>query len=342
MASAILRSTHVALPQLPAGWQLVTAAVLADGKLALLATNVDLANALRYDSNGLELGTPTEVVVRAEGRLWRFDGNTLVDGPTFRLETPFPVVDRFDDGRWLVVASRSEGEPNARVLAPDGQLLARFMLGDGIEHVGVDRHDRIWVGWFDEGIFGNDTWRVPGEEWPPSSRGVGLFSADGTYQGLPTFPDNAGTFADCYALNVLDDGAWACPYVDFPLIHVQADRPLRWWSNEVAGPKALAVLEDHALLAGGYGADANRLALVTLDGEGNGCGAKTTATWRLPLAPRRQQGDEPSDLAARHPWQHPTLLAGRADMIHLVQRESWHRWRVSDAVIAATLVARRV
>jgi hypothetical protein len=52
MASAVLKSTDVALPQLPAGWQLDTVAVLADSSLALLATNVDLAHEWRRDEKG--------------------------------------------------------------------------------------------------------------------------------------------------------------------------------------------------------------------------------------------------------------------------------------------------
>jgi hypothetical protein len=280
-----------------------------------------------------------EVAARAEAQLWCFDGERLLDGPSFLLETPFPNIDRFDDGRWLVAASRAGSEPNARLLAPDGQLLARFMLGDGIEHVGVDQHGQIWVGWFDEGIFGNDEWRVPNEEWPPSSRGIGLFSADGDYQKLSAFPESAGIIADCYALNIADDGAWACPYTDFPLLQLQPNSPVRWWSNEIAGPKALAVSKGNALLAGGYGPDANRLALITLDGEGNGRAARTVATWRLPLIPRLPQRDELPEVAGRHSWQRPTLLAGRGDTIHLVQDGTWHRWRVSDALIAVYSVA---
>jgi hypothetical protein len=74
-------------------------------------------------------------------------------------------------------------------------------LGDGIEHVAIDAEDRVWVGWFDEGMFGNDGWRVPGQEWPPSSNGVACFATDGALLPLPVWPAEAGTIADCYALN---------------------------------------------------------------------------------------------------------------------------------------------
>jgi len=341
--SANLKSTDVALPQLPAGWQLVTVSVLANGNLGLLATNIDLAYEWRRDKKGRVIGKPHHVAARAEARLWCFDGAGLMEGPSFLLETPFPEIDRFDDGRWLVVASRTTGKPNARILTPDGQVLARFMLGDGIEHVGVDQRDQIWVGWFDEGIFGNDDWRVPGEKWPPSSRGVGLFSADGNYQELSTLPDKVRDIADCYALNILGrGGAWVCPYTDFLLLHFKPGCWVRWWSNELAGPTALAVFDGHALLAGGYGADADRLALVTLYGKGNGNAAKILALWRLPLAPRAPQQGEHPDVQAGHLWQQPTLLTGRGDTIHLIQDTMWHRWWVSDALVATNSAANQL
>jgi hypothetical protein len=325
MTGLALKRTEVPLPQLPAGWQLVTAAVLADGSLALLATNADLAQGWRLDP---------DVAARAETRLWCFDGKGLVDGPCFPLEALFPKIDRFDDGRWLVVASRTEGGPNARILAGDGKLLARLLLGDGVAHIGVDRRNQIWVGWFDEGVFGNGDWRVPDEEWPPSSRGIGLFSIDGSYRQLPAFPD----VADCYALNIVDEGVWACAYEDFPLLHLRPDRPVRWWLNELEGPSALAVAEGHALLAGVYRGDRNRLALLALEGEGNGEPAQIVTEWRLPLAPRLPQPNEHPDVAARRPRQRPMLLTGRNDTIHLVQDGTWYRWRVSDGVTAANSV----
>ena len=328
------KRTDIALPQLPAELQLVMAAVLANGALVLLTSDADLEREWRRDSNGWVLGKPFEVAARAKSQLWFFDDTGLVEGPSFPLETPFPRIDRFDDGRWLVVACRTRGEPNARVLTPDGQLLARFMLGDGIEHVGVDRHDQIWVGWFDEGIFGNEKWRVPNEQWPPSTRGMGCFRADGAYQKLPDFPQGAGIIADCYALNIADDGVWTCPYMEFPLFQLQSSGPLRWWSNEISGPKALAVFEGHALLAGGYGSDANRLTLIALDGEGDGHIARTVATWRLPLVPRQPERGEPREVTEGHPWLYPTLLAGRGEAIHMLQNGVWYRWRVSDALRA--------
>jgi len=136
-------------------------------------------------------------------------------------------------------------------------------------------------------------------------------------------------------------GAWACPYTDFPLLHFQPGSWVRW-SNELGGSTALAVSDGHALLAGGYGADADRLALVALYGKGNGNAAKILALWRLPLAPRAPQQGEHADVHAGHPWQQAMLLTGRGDTIHLIQDATWHRWWVSDALVATNSAANQL
>ena len=56
---------------------------------------------------------------------------------------------------------------------------------------------------------------------------------------------------DCYALNATDDGVWACPYTDFPLVRFVPGEPVRWWRNEITGPQAIAIDDIKALLAGG-------------------------------------------------------------------------------------------
>jgi hypothetical protein len=115
--------------------------------LAILATDVDLAGEHQRMLAALQASTsapPSRLNQLAAGgvaKIWMMPSGGWTEGPAFPLETPFPRFDRFSDGRWLVVASR-------------------------------DAADCIWVGWFDEGIFGNDDWRVPGKEWPPSSNGV--------------------------------------------------------------------------------------------------------------------------------------------------------------------------
>lgn len=323
------------LPALPPGWQAVVHAILADGTLAILATDADLAGEHRRLSAALRASTApdppirlNEIAAAGTARIWTMAGTRWTEGPDFPLETPFPRLDRFSDGRWLVVASRSRGEPDARVLSRDGVLLDRFTLGDGIEHVAIDAADRIWVGWFDEGMF-NPNWRED-LGWPPASNGIACFAADGALLPLPIWPAEAGVIADCYALNAMGSGAWTCPYTDFPLVHFRPGEPARWWRNQLAFPHALAIDGTHALVAGGYNEEANRLALIALEGAGDGEEARLLATWHLPL---RRLPTPASEWAPV--WHSPTLLAGRGDMLHLVDDGIWSAWRVAEVMAAS-------
>jgi hypothetical protein len=268
-----------------------------------------------------------ELSAAGTARILTATSSGWVGGPSCALETPFSLFDRSSDGRWLVVSTRSRGEANARVLSPDGEVLYRLNLGDGIQHVAIDAADRIWVGWFDEGMFGSRDWRVPGQEWPPSSNGLACFDPNGAVIALPQWPADAGPIADCYALNVTGLEAWACPYTAFPVVCFGTGGIIRWWRNAFAGPKAIAVDGPRALIAGGYGEDANRVALVDLAGEGSGDEAVMVARWTLPL---RRLPPSPKDWDPI--WSSPTLLAGRGDVLHMVDDAVWTSWRVSDVV----------
>ncbi len=169
----------VALPSLSEGWGLYSVAVLSDGALAILSTDLGMRAEWRRDDNGALFGDPYGVARSARARIWVFDGSVLSRGPDFPLLTPFPLVDRFPDGRWLVASSRAFEEANARVVSSDGREMDRIRIGDGIERLKIDEGGHIWVGWFDEGVFGNDGWRVEGMEWPPSSIGLAAFDDRG-------------------------------------------------------------------------------------------------------------------------------------------------------------------
>lgn len=107
-------------------------------------------------------------------------------------------VDVFSDGTILLVQSRCEKqgaviERNARIYNQNGQLISAFTLGDGIEQMQIDESDTIWVGYFDEGIFGNFGW-----EKPIGSDGLIAFDKNGEkLWGAKKF-----SIMDNYALNV--------------------------------------------------------------------------------------------------------------------------------------------
>jgi hypothetical protein len=310
------------LPALPTGWHAMQYRALNDCKLAVIVADMDFASEwMRIYSADGAANPPSRILEMVDvgtARLMVLHDGAWHDSLRFPVEFAHPILDQFTDGRWLIVGSRTNNKPNARIFALDGTLLARFMLGDGIEHIAIDRADNIWVGWFDEGIFGNTGWQVLGEEWPPSSRGIGCFDANGEILPLPDLPE-AGMIADCYALMAGKNDAWACTYTDFPILHLRPDQPMRWWKNNHGAPRALAIDGSHALIAGGYGAKANQL-----DGSGQGENARQLARRSMPL--RRLP------VSAHHVWDSPTLLAGHGDTIHLIDDGVWYRWRVAEVL----------
>jgi hypothetical protein len=313
--------------------------VLPDGSLGLLGTNVDLAGAWaragRQVTEPLAVDSPERpqsVAAHGTARLWRFDGSTLHDGPMVPLERPSLELAGFPDGRWMIADTNGGEEPNGRLYAPDGTLLARVHLGDAIEYLGVDLADRVWVGWFDEGLSSN--WDRFAENIDQTAVVAACFAADGEMLPVGPVPDAAGFLADVCAMTVTEDGAWVCPYTEFPLLHLRAGQPVRWWRNKLLGINAIATDGRHALLTGGYRDDGARIALVELGGDGRGEEVLMLASWRLPLVKRVPPKHELPSVAEHLIWDSPALVAGRGDMLHLVQDGIWYRWRIGDAVKA--------
>jgi hypothetical protein len=163
-----------------------------------------------------------------------------------------------DDGL-LLVGARCHWRPkphgpqkNALLVDWRGREKRRFTFGDGIADVRVARDGKIWVSYFDEGIFGNYGWGHPG---PPPLGRAGLLAFDA--RGRRRFeydPNAAGTddICDAYATNVTSDGAaWLYFYTEFSIVRIEAGH-YRAWKLGVEGARALAVRGDRALLYGDY------------------------------------------------------------------------------------------
>lgn len=185
-----------------------------------------------------------------------------------------PQVQLMPDGRVLLVGRRAylrdgEGEHNALLVTP-GEPAARssFCIGDGVSSVQVDEFGRIWVGYFDEGVFGNFGWGLPDSPPPLGRAGLTCWSANGErlYEFEP--PDGCGPIDDCYALNVHEGAAWVCYYSDFPIVSVGTDFETQGWLNEVGGAHSMAVGSGGRVgLVGGYGGLFDRLSLLEMTTE---------------------------------------------------------------------------
>lgn len=225
-------------------------------------------------------------------------GSTILDGTgrQIALETPerkafsFPKVQRFADGRWLMVEARtSDIVPNAFVFGPDGSFSHSFYVGDGIETVLVDRSDRIWVGYFDEGIFGggepislprrlrfgpqglvrvdghgvmefgfNDAvfGRNPSDTEEPEPLDLSTLTAEEA-NALYSDPRYTRQIGDIYALTIDDeDRIWLCPYSGFYVASIDNDIvDFVLDSAPSAGASAMCVGPNHFVFFGGYDRD---------------------------------------------------------------------------------------
>jgi hypothetical protein len=228
-----------------------------------------------------------------------------------------PVAHAFVDvlpaGRVLVVGGSAQWRPsgpeqNARVYDERGVVLAEGLLGDGVHRVQTTSEGAIWVGYSDEGVYGNYGWGGPG---PAPIGRSGLATFDANLQQTWTFSSPADAawlrIDDCYALNVSDDAAWACYYSEFPIVRIQGGR-VAAWSNETTGASALVVAGARAGLVGGYQPHRDRLVIGRL-GEGVFSEERTR---RLVLP-----GGEPLPAGAR--------IYGRGASLHVLDGKRWFR-----------------
>lgn len=303
MVHDIIPGAITPLPQPPAGWFDYGYAVLWNGDLALLRTNFDIHAALTRWQNEAAQGGISGAwpdFTEARLRLSTFDG--AAESPA--IEVPaghWPKVNRLPDGRWLVVADlpKLSHDLNARLYAADGTAAGAFAMGNYIAHVQCAIDGTIWAGYIDQGVLAGAI----------SSAGIARFDADG--QVIWRFNDDAGRdlyVFDCYSLTLDGSTLWSCCYTDFPIVRI-AQGGVRHWRNKLSGANALAVDDDHVLLAGGYGEDSSRLALLHLiDGE-----ARLAGRWRFTPPERETAG----------------LMQGHGSTLHIVGG-GWRRIEVAS------------
>ncbi len=171
------------------------------------------------------------------------------------LPVAHPLLQPLPEGEFLVVGRRcawSEDGPekNALVIANDGEVKRTGTVGDGVEHMLIDAKAQVWIGYTDEGIFGNLGWAGPGPE-PLGSAGIVRWSLD-FQKSWEYQPVNGYWLADCYALNVGSGRTWACPYMDFPIVEIEADRPSVHPTTNVSGVRGLVVGGEAVGLIGDY------------------------------------------------------------------------------------------
>jgi hypothetical protein len=288
----------ILLPKPPPGWFEYQYSVLTDGSLALIRADSDILSEYRqWENESRDSKSPVPSLGKARGRISVFDGERESEVVEVNLGY-YPIVDRFPDGRWLVADSRSEPTiANGRIFSADGTAVGAITLGDGIEHLAFAPDWSLWVGYFDEGVFG-----AHDELEPLGKAGIAKLDTAGNVLWRLNNPKR-WLVSDCYAMSLTGNDLWSCVYMDFPIIRIR-DGEVTTWSNSVKGAKAIAADDDYVILAGGYGEPERIVLLRLLDGV-----AEEQA--RLELSPRERF--------------QPSLVIGRDAVLHVVIDGIWRR-----------------
>ena len=230
------------------------------------------------------------------------------------------TVQPMPDGRFLVAGARCRWrrdgpDRNAVLYDADGQVVSEHVLGDGIGHVLATSTGQVWVGYFDEGIYGNYGWGRADSEEPVGAYGIVRFSPElEPAWHYPKYTEVGpwDAVSDCYALNVGDTCSWACYYSDFPVARIR-DGAVTGWHNDIKGASALAVAGSRVGLFGGYGPDYDRLALTELRADR----AQPAGEYRVVLP-----GGEQIPAG--------TQVIGRGSRLHFLTGTSWYQLDMDD------------
>ncbi|MGH3848003.1 MAG: hypothetical protein ACRDS0_42340, partial [Pseudonocardiaceae bacterium] len=128
------------------------------------------------------------------------------------------TVQPMPGGRFLLAGARCRWrrdgpDRNGVLYDADGQVVSVHVLGDGIRHVLATSTGQVWVGYFDEGIYGNYGWGRADTEEPVGAYGIVQFSPrlePAWHYPKYTEVGPWDAVSDCYALNVDGECAWAC------------------------------------------------------------------------------------------------------------------------------------
>ena len=230
------------------------------------------------------------------------------------------TVQPIPGGMFLVAGARCRWrrdgpDRNGVLYDADGQVVCERVLGDDIGHVLATSDGHVWVGYFDEGIYGNYGWGQADTDEPAGACGIVRFSPDlAPVWHYPRYTEvgPCDAVSDCYALNVAGMCAWVCYYSDFPVVRI-CDDAVTGWHNDIRGASALAVAGSHVALFGGYGPDYDRLALTELGADR----ARPAGRYRVVLS-------DGTPLPAG------TAVIGRGSRLHFLTGTSWYQLDMDD------------
>lgn len=169
------------------------------------------------------------------------------------VDVAIPKIQIMPDGIWLIGTRayyHDDGpELNGTFWSNDGQLARSGCFGDGISKVRARPDGDLWIGYFDEGVFGNYGWGVPDGPTPLGAHGVVLW--DGGTFTKKWEPEGYGDLCDVYAATLVGDDLWTSTYVDFPISRFDGKTQIEFPTSD-SGTRALIVGGDIAATFGEY------------------------------------------------------------------------------------------
>ncbi len=247
-------------PAIPKGYEFVSSSISTDGRCIFVCVQAHLVSKVVEKVTGAGGAIFPKTAMETEGEFLLI---VVGENQQWEIKIPplnftFPICDLFPDGRVLLAGARSEWrgpedfDKNGFIFDPETGSLERILLGDGIAELGIDAQNRIWVSYFDEGVFGNLGWGRKGPKGP--GRG-GLVCFNDTGEQLWAFngtkPDHL--IDSCYALNMQRDQVWAYYYSDFNILQVDGQFETTILTDPaISGAHSFAVHDDHFLFSKQY------------------------------------------------------------------------------------------
>ncbi|MGH3715488.1 MAG: hypothetical protein ACRDT4_18800 [Micromonosporaceae bacterium] len=232
---------------------------------AALTERITAPNGVRYSPSVLRRPVDVRVAAHRPGSGGSGVG-WAVEIPELRI--PASHVQVLPGERVLLAGSRCDWrargpDQNAAIYDADGAPAHSGTLGDGINSLLTTAEGRIWAGYFDEGIFGNRGW---GRTGPAPIGAPGLVCFDQQFQ--PVWGLKDGAMADCYALTLAGEDAWACYYSNFPVVRARPDAVRSWHNGEAGYALMVHTPTSRVGLFSGYGQqNLNRLLVGRLGAD---------------------------------------------------------------------------
>lgn len=226
--------------------------------------------------------------------------------PNVDLSSQF--VDVLPDGRVLLASARcrSVNHMNGLIYDPKSKKTVCFCAGDGIQNMFADNLGRIWISFFDEGIFG---------ETKISASGAVCLNDQGDILWRYKESQGFSSISDCYAMNVCETEAYIYFYTDFPLCKISQKFALEYWETTLSGCHTIAIGENSALFSGEYDDPVSRFYFVQKTNQKLGTAKSVTI-----VLPDGSPIDEGKILA-------------RGPMLHFFNKTGWFRGDIEQIAI---------